>query len=801
MNPLQRIVKNVSRAFEDGFVVKVHPNGTYDILVGGRDFPYEGVGPIGTDKQFNKSVGDSARIGFIGGNPQLPFLFPGGASPQAVPGGVLSTSIDLALWSQGEGTCYLSNSVISPMIAQHGFNTLWTGSSVPGARPFGLVVDKDSRMITAQAYLDPGGTYWETLKLLIIPADTLIPEEFTCSILSSPITLARTDGIWTNSDASLVLVAEFEGDQLFRRKGTSWSQITLTDLGSLSLNAINMSPLGHVIVPQTDPAWPSDSVDNSGNVTLGTQTNGGDELINCWAINIPGTTIPRAWTLDPVSFLSSQFMVNARSAVRVPCGPLSDQFAVWVSGRARLPHTTNENKSMLRSYDNSPVVAHSLDTAVSRQLEAVIGGVSVAGALIWRHVISLAASAAIEDAGLLDPLTTWLITNIPVAGSATTVCDGRYTQDAITCTDAVSGAGFNNISMGPYGLFGQTFQVPQYDYFRDVSLVALPLEDPNNAQPRDVLGSLNTMAVFTDYARDVSGQGRTQRAGLVGDAEGNFYIAYLAPQPLLVSGRANYELSGSALSLGLTNLSTLVILELLGPGSYRGNHVPNMEFVWHRYLRKIDKNGNFLAESDMSQLATASWYEDENTLGSTTVSPVAIGGDSTVNLPLADNNWKIVPIGRVVFLLTDYHDLGPNFYPATKLVIKDATTLATLHTIELRLTEGVIGSDILDGSSNLVFRAGEREYTLDAPACKIKAGVTPEGLEFAAIWINQAQRITDIPTDIPQRLMILQMGASLATAPIKSQADNDNEPDNSAIVDGYVLDIVYSTNWKIRQMV
>lgn len=753
----------------------------------------QAVGPSANRLQ----VGQIAIVGYYDRDRRRPYIKAAGGFAD------WGSGIALALWSQGEGTCYLSNSVISPVIAANGFNSLWTGTSVTGARPLGLVVDIDSRMVTAQAHRDPANTIWETLKLSIIPADTLIPEEFSCLMATSPSSLARTDGIWTNSDASLVLVAEFEGAQLFRKRGTAWAQITLTDVGSLSLDGINMSPLGHVLFSQTDPAWPSDSVDSGGAVTLGTQTNAGAEKMACWAINVAATTIPRTWTLDPATLLSSQFIVNARAALRVPCGPLADQFAVWVSGRARLPHTTNANKSLLRNYDPSPVVAHGLDTDYSRQLEAVIAGISTAGSLLWRHVITLAASAASEDSGLLNPLTAWLTANVAVVGAAGNTCDGRYTADEIVCDSASTGAGFNDIFLGPYGDAGQTFQVPQYDYFRGVSLVALPLEEPNNAQPRDVLGSLNNMAVFTDYAKDVANQGRIQRAGLVGDSEGNFYIAYLAPSPILVSGAATYAPSGGGtpLSLGLSNLSTLSILERLGGGNFHGNHVPNVEFTWRRYLRKIDKRGNLLAEADMTQTATASWYEDENALGSPTGSPVAIGGDSSQPLALGDNNWSIVPIGRVVFLLTDYHDLGPNFYPATKLVIKDSSSLATLHTIELRLNEDVIGSDILDGGSNIVFRAGEREYSLLPADCKVKAGVTPEDLEFAAIWINQVQRVTETPDPIPQRLMILQMGANLADAPSTSQADNAIDPASAAIVAGRVLDITYNANWQIRQMV
>lgn len=150
MDPIQRIVKNVSRTFEDGFIVKVHSNGTYDVLVGARDFPYEGLSMVKIDNYTKKSVGDEVRIGFIGGNSQIPFLFPRGASPAA--SGLAEQQFPIVVseenWLQsnsGPSQNVVGGRILKALLEPNGSTTNWdlltsteTGVTYPGYRAFGL---------------------------------------------------------------------------------------------------------------------------------------------------------------------------------------------------------------------------------------------------------------------------------------------------------------------------------------------------------------------------------------------------------------------------------------------------------------------------------------------------------------------------------------------------------------------------------------------------------------------------------------------------------------------------------------
>lgn len=58
------------RYYEDGEITKVYGNGTYDVTVAGRPYPYEGIGPSDRESVFD--LGEQVRIGFLEDNPYLP---------------------------------------------------------------------------------------------------------------------------------------------------------------------------------------------------------------------------------------------------------------------------------------------------------------------------------------------------------------------------------------------------------------------------------------------------------------------------------------------------------------------------------------------------------------------------------------------------------------------------------------------------------------------------------------------------------------------------------------------------------
>lgn len=89
----KRSISKQSKQFEDGFVIGANLNGSFDIKVGGREFPYEGVFPVRINNPSKIAEGDSVRVGFVNGNPQMPFIFSRSGRPFGRKEGVVNAGI------------------------------------------------------------------------------------------------------------------------------------------------------------------------------------------------------------------------------------------------------------------------------------------------------------------------------------------------------------------------------------------------------------------------------------------------------------------------------------------------------------------------------------------------------------------------------------------------------------------------------------------------------------------------------------------------------------------------------------
>jgi hypothetical protein len=95
-NPITSAAAKKYLTYEDGHVVKDHKDDTYDVLVGGRDFPYESVKTNRTKNILKKvQVGDSVRLCFANGNHSLPIiLLPGIGTSYVTPGTPIGIASD-----------------------------------------------------------------------------------------------------------------------------------------------------------------------------------------------------------------------------------------------------------------------------------------------------------------------------------------------------------------------------------------------------------------------------------------------------------------------------------------------------------------------------------------------------------------------------------------------------------------------------------------------------------------------------------------------------------------------------------
>lgn len=799
-------------------VTRTYGNNYYDVQKGSTlvlsfDFntgmltnndSYSNDNPVRHERVFNTTgvnlhVGDTCLLGYRGQDiRQKPFIKKASRMPFGQQTTISATAIDLALWCQAFATPFLSRSVPSSVI--HPFSasssTVWTGTTVVSAFPMGPVVDASGRIITAQGIRDVGDTFWEKVRIsLQIPAGTVLTYETAMSISPS----FWFTSMWTNDDASLVFVADLANRQVFRKRDFNFEQITLTDLNSFDLFVMSVSPLGHVFLPSyirtaaqtytvtapyTNPAGTTTS--------NGVGSPSGSDKCRAWDVNTVSATVARAWEFDPASQLQSVLPIvhgliyGGNGNGQAPCSIYGAEFVTWASGRPRLPAVTPYNQARLVNFD-APLsdIPTGYDTAASKSVEGVLMGVSASsGSATWTHRITVAATEP-SDYGLLGPLDTFLSANYTNIFGAHETYLGVCGQQALTA-NVPGGYGPTVLSNSYFPAHNITWNGPDYAMFFNAAVVMLPREAANTTQPRDIGGSLNNIGVFTDYIQPGILGTIDQTLGVVGDKDGNYYFAYLEPVGLKVAG-----LAGAG--MGVTNgcwgdFTGHTTIDPFAFPMTRGAYlVPDIVNTYRRKLRKISNSGGLLLEYDLSQLLTASWYENESTLW-TGFPGTPIGGDSNAGVPMADNVWKIVPCGRVVFLIIDYHVLGANYQPATQLQILDANSANVLHTVELRLdattipsniyatgsaTEYFVGDGVVDtftlqntptsvisvtvdgaaesysqsgadiifssppgsgldvvidyefeDTGNLVWRAGERRYFVDPLTCDIRSGYT-----------------------------------------------------------------------------
>jgi len=106
INKLSKVFERYKRVFEDGTISKIYGNDNYDVAIGYREFGYEEIGMSrdGIVKmKSNLEHGTPVRVGFLNGNPQLPFIMPVQAEQQLLTGGtIIRTPIFTGTWIQFE---------------------------------------------------------------------------------------------------------------------------------------------------------------------------------------------------------------------------------------------------------------------------------------------------------------------------------------------------------------------------------------------------------------------------------------------------------------------------------------------------------------------------------------------------------------------------------------------------------------------------------------------------------------------------------------------------------------------------
>lgn len=138
-------------------------------------------------------------------------------------------------------------------------------------------------------------------------------------------------------------------------------------------------------------------------------------------------------------------------------------------------------------------------------------------------------------------------------------------------------------------------------------------------------------------------------------------------------------------------------------------YVRDIRYLSRRYVRKINSEGALVWEKDLTQLvAGAEFWKTKLELGIRIVEGLSsdlVGAKTTEALPLGDDMGSPHPVGRVVLMWADFHELGANFQPTQRLLILDDSNGDLLHTLPLIDVEDgldpdeVLAEDILGEST------------------------------------------------------------------------------------------------------
>lgn len=799
-------------------------------------------------------VGDVVKLGFYNNNKQKPFIKQVIKSFRGKEPIVANIQLIYGRWTQAWGNPGLNRSVLSAMWDPDATPVaVWTGTSNFAAVPLGVLVT-DAGVITAQPLRNEANTAWASVKLDIVNEGS-----FTVGIGSSPSFFVGYGDMWSNQEGNFVLTRLGPHlQELYRLRENNFERLTLLSLGSRTLSDANFTfdgkfvlgrasrtPGSNIILNFGGTPWPNVPVET---IPQGTLVSN----IQCWDTNTSLTSLSESWNADPTTpsyFLltNSWILTGASQTLSVS----STNFVGAYAFRKRpLPSEDGDyGLAVLWGWDvtlpggNWSGNKDTENNTCSRILKAYLQAfLQASGASVWRREVQvdLTTLPVVTDTAILTPLTNWLESGV----TAPDVFAGVIAEQTISNT--ANGEGELQPAFRPFLL--------PYRRFADRPQIVLFPANRNNIAPTDVDGNWHNIDVFHAWAPVASGTG-----DVVCDAAGNEYWAYAHQIEWLAAGGALHRDENLLGRFAFPYLGNQPVSRQNEDLSYTLYHNPDYYPMIGRFVEKVSPSGALIWKADLTQRVSGlSWYATESDLG--VAGTEVIGGNTSTPHPLGDNIQWVRPCGRVVFVAADFHSLGPNFQPTTKLLILDDSNGTLLHTIPLYLNDSLVSADVYgngsdtttgDGSTTyFTFYPGQEiaeitelridgtpttafdlfieidnfsvnfydppidgssievdyrfstllykqgEYFYDVQDTEFRGGQTEDGVEFAVIFITQVSR--ESPQLNYPRTMLVQLHENLATAPIVTTHLNTwGATSTLALADGNLLDIVYEGSWKI----
>lgn len=623
----------------------------------------------------------------------------------------------LGQWTQLEGNPLLNwmSPACDVVILNASPVVRWTSPVTGvGQLPQGILVDSSDRLITVIPIRNGFDTLWDRVRIYhILPDNSFSHLEST--VASSPLNWSGGQ-IFCESDGDFAIALQFSSQLIFRLRAGVFEEITLTGVGARSHTFASVFAKRLIIPEYVHTYSGNDKAIFEGTGFTESQTLA--QTMNPMGWDLDQASVPAPWQGGNVAatLTSATEPIIAKNLTRMPASRTGTKVYGWISARQKLPWSLI-NGGFMSNWTN-PFLAVGQSYSVPRgeyseSLQASIYAIDTAtGTVSLLYTMTKGLTAAVEDTGILTPLTDFLANRVPTVFGPGMTFIGRYSAGQIVYK--AGGATFPFSAGGNFFAFpayddglGNAINVhpaPYYSLFWRAQFIGLPLQGQNKVYPFFYSPSeYDNTEAFLKYCRqlDVYPHIDDQGCQLTVDTSGSVYFAFLEPVSYLYGGgeqgytnlgMGNQNLSDGNDLFGKNGSTGGLGLEVSSM-AYESGHCPGTITVYKRHISKISAAGILLATREIVQVGTLKWARRENEMGYS-LSSTLITASSSSPVPIADNIRSIIPCGRVVFALVDYHDLGPDFYPTTKLDIMRADTLDLLHSVTLWLAPTLIPSDI-----------------------------------------------------------------------------------------------------------
>lgn len=535
---------------------------------------------------------------------RMPLILAGATKRSWMVEGPSAAAAISAAWSQALANCGLNPLALACYRPDPDASTITVWSGTGGTyNDFPVLLDKDANPVLGFAVRKLDNSNWDKIRV-VLPTGVSTENHFECDWTDADTDFGSfvSGLIATSPDANIVFLSEYNRGYCWRKRAEALEKLTLSakmpahgpylanmsDSGVLCFPNYSKQPSGVVsydVRSNVEPGSPAIIANVEGSST---------NKIQFYGLDTEGATLSPT-DFDPVALLSEVTNPVISSYIGNLPFNSSGQLLVWATGRdAFSPDSSGFEKSASIGFNFNGFTHHptlpllnyqNASFAWGKKLVAVIGAVSAAGAVAWRHTIEITPSDPMTNTQLINPFDAVFATQTennmytaanqtaeddPAIGGAglswrpysgvtySGVCPpGRLTTNRQTYPGWGSGSGgLYAFSVGASGIEGEYnpadpyaetgvrysyghFAIPRYDHFRSVQIELLP-RGRNLAVPTRLSESVDpeqakrrNWNVYEDWSGPTA---QATGALVVKRQDDSAYFAYTAPRQCYFGG-------------------------------------------------------------------------------------------------------------------------------------------------------------------------------------------------------------------------------------------------------------------------